>query len=591
MKVFPRNLTARADRVVPGNPASTRLESGVANCFPGLEFDVRMLDTRFFPGLLFRIVTAPLRAEPGTEPDQQGFRLLYLDYLQDPMLPMTSEEPWITTLLATYLGKTGSQVLASGRWYLDAIEQQGKRIEMHDPASGFWDGERVWFFVRAIAPDLPLTITLVRRDAPANTVSPVVLTGYRRPYVNAAGVIDLAFRAGELTESMCNPWQHDFRDCGCHYWASNHPDVVFAETANDALPDGQSADAQRANTLLDWIRDDHSRAGAAAALDNVFANRPYEIDHFEINRHWERLRFVIEGREIEDSYARRDGEAAPPYASTAEMIDELEQVLAPMEMTLALEYLYAMFSVRSPDETPRDRWPTMRDDVTFIRRLVMLVAVGEMTHLRWANQLLWEMYRCGLYPAGRIYRPIVQPGERVPSSRKGWRPRSLRSMTADTVRRFVIGERPAGPLDNAYARCTTTLEQPAYPRHLYELAVRIDTDGMDHYGKFQDIARVIGEYNGADPPSPYLRAVRLGTPDETREALDEYEAIVRSLKAAYAAEAEDKPAVAQASIDAARAAMDRLLVTAEQLAAQGIGIPFWPEADAPAYEPARSPVL
>ena len=583
MKIFPRNLTARADCVVAGNPASTRLESGVANCFPGLEFDVRMLDTRFFPGLLFRIVTAPVRAEAGTTPDQQGFRLLYLDYLQDPMLPMTSEEPWIKTLLASYLGTTGSKVLASGRWYLDAIEQGGKRIEMHDPSSGFWDGERVWFFVRALAPDLPLTITLVRRDAPANTVSPVVLSGYRRPYVNPAGVIDLAFRAGELTESMCNPWQHDFRDCGCHYWAANHPDVVFAETApGHALPDGQSTDAQRANTLLDWIRDDHSRAGAAAAADNVFANRPYEIDHFEINRHWERLRFVIEGREIESTYSRSGADAARPYASTAEMIDELEQVLAPMEMTLALEYLYAMLSVRSPDEVPRGRWPTMRGDVTFIRRIVMLVAVGEMTHLRWANQLLWELYRSGLFPPGRVYQPIVAPGLRVPSSRKGWRSRSLRSMTADTVRRFVIGERPGGPLDSAYARCTATLEQPGYPRHLYELAVRIDTDGMDHYGKFQDIARVIDDYGAAEPPHPYLRDLRLGTRDEAREALDEYDGIVRALEAAYAAESEGKLPLAQGSIDAARSAMERLLTTAEQLAARGIGIPFWQEADAAA---------
>ena len=52
-KIFPRNLTARAERRVTGNPDSTRLESGVANCFPGLEFDHRNLDRRFFPGLVF----------------------------------------------------------------------------------------------------------------------------------------------------------------------------------------------------------------------------------------------------------------------------------------------------------------------------------------------------------------------------------------------------------------------------------------------------------------------------------------------------------------------------------------------------------
>ena len=377
------------------------------------------------------------------------------------MLPMTSEEPWIQTLLATYLGTVGSTVLAEGRWYLDAIEQGGKRIEMHDQATGLWDGERVWFFVRAITPDLPLTITLVRRDAPS---PPIVLTGFRRPYVNAAGVIDTAYRAGELTESMCNPWQHDFRDCGCHYWAANHPDVVVGEVApGKALADGDSTNPQRANTMLDWIRDDHSRAGAVSASNNVFANRPYEIDHFEINRHWERLRFVVEGREIEGTYTRDADAPATPYATTKEMIDELQNVLAPMELTLALEYLYALFSVRSPDETPHGRWPTMRDDVTFIRRFVTLVAVGEMTHLRWANQLLWELFRHGLFPKGEVYTPIVEPGKNVPSSRKGMRSRTLQPMTAETVERFVMGERPSGPLDNAYTRCVATLEQPYYP--------------------------------------------------------------------------------------------------------------------------------
>ena len=52
-KLFPRNLTARADALVRGNPASTRPESGVDNCYPGLEFDQRNLDKAFFPGLVF----------------------------------------------------------------------------------------------------------------------------------------------------------------------------------------------------------------------------------------------------------------------------------------------------------------------------------------------------------------------------------------------------------------------------------------------------------------------------------------------------------------------------------------------------------
>ncbi|MGQ0446249.1 MAG: hypothetical protein ACT4O2_14270 [Beijerinckiaceae bacterium] len=53
MKLFARNLTARADRVVLGNPVTTRPEDAVENCFPGLEFDQRNFDKAFFPGVLF----------------------------------------------------------------------------------------------------------------------------------------------------------------------------------------------------------------------------------------------------------------------------------------------------------------------------------------------------------------------------------------------------------------------------------------------------------------------------------------------------------------------------------------------------------
>src|SRR5438034_11596102 len=59
VKLLPRNATAlrktqdstRAPRLVAGNSVATRLESGVGNCYPGLECDLRNLERRFFPFL------------------------------------------------------------------------------------------------------------------------------------------------------------------------------------------------------------------------------------------------------------------------------------------------------------------------------------------------------------------------------------------------------------------------------------------------------------------------------------------------------------------------------------------------------------
>jgi hypothetical protein len=585
-KIVPRNLTARAAYNAVGNPANTRLESGVANCFPGLEFDVRTLDTRFFPGLMVQYVTTPLRPTPDAVPNQQGARVLYLDYQEDPMLPETSPEPWVQTLLTAYRGPLANTFL-TGRWYLQWLEQDGHRLSMYDDNQAAYDGELVWRLVRSLRPDSPVTISIVNRDAPAD--APIGLTGFRRKYVNAAGVIDAAYRAGEFTQAMCNPWTHDFRDCACHYWASNHPDIVLGEVtgaigpseaghqADDGvLPDGDARNPIVAETYLDWIRDDQRPSGAASALNTIGLNRPFQIDHYQINTQWQRLRFVLEGREIAGVYQPRREPAARPYVSTEEMIDALERELAPLEFTLAAEYLYALFSVRDPAEVPADRWPSLRDDVVAIKRFLLLVAVGEMTHLRWANQLLWLLDRAGLFPRGRHYRPIVDPIDRVRMGVSHVRPRRLRPLTPATMKEFVAIERPGGLLDTAYARCVATLEERGtYPPDLYELAVRIDTDGNEHYSRFRQIQLMLDAY--PEDHCPYLRPITIGTEIQARAALDIYAPLLDALRSAYRDEAAEHFARAQEHITRARTLMDRLRATADELARAGIGVPFFAE--------------
>jgi hypothetical protein len=567
----PRNRTARA--AVVGNPASARLDASVANCFPGLELDVRNLDGRFFPGLLFRVVTAPAAPVPEALPNQAGIRLAYVDYQNDPMLPERSDEPWVQTLLGQLGGDIGN-TLSDGRWYLQWIEQSGKRISTDQPDGKPYDGELVWRFLRSIAPDAPLTIGLVRRDAKAP--QPVVeLSGYRRRYATPDGVISTAFPPGELTQSLCNPWQHDFRDCACYYWASNHPDVVLGQGNGQDIPGGDPKDPTTALTYLDWLRRDRTPAGEVAAPVTRSDARPDQIDHFEINQRWQELEFVIGGREIGAVYTPPRPDHAKPYADAAEMIEHLERDLAPMEMTLAIEYLYSLFSLRSVGEVPTDRWATMADDLMAVRQSLTLVAVGEMTHLRWVNQLLWELDRAGFYPPGKHYTPVLKHSAQGPIGLHGLHAPALRVLDFEALDAYVRVERPGGKLDTAYARCVATLEQPAYPRHLYELAVKIDSDGMQHYERFREMRRVLNTYRGAGAPWPYLREIRLGTRKETAAALEAYEALQGALHDAYVHEAAQRYAEAQQAIASARQTMDLLNREAESLAARGIGVPFF----------------
>ena len=570
----PRNLTAHTDRFmrqIDGNPVTTLLDSAIANCFPGLEFDVRTLDSRFFPGLVFQYVQSPLYPIPSALPNQQGAHLLYVDYLLDPMLPETSQEGWVQELLDRFRGPLATTFMA-GRWYLDWIEQDGRRLSTSDLAGNYHEGQLVWRLVRGLEPDRPLTIGLAQRDLPG--AAPVVLNGLRRRYLNPAGVYHEAYRPGEFTQAMCNPWHHDFRDCACHYWASNHPDVVIRDPdPAGRLPNGAPRDPLAAVTYVDWLRRREPSDDVAAA-NTIAANRPFEIDHYEMNKVWETLPFVLEGQEIAGDYFPTGIEADEPYRTTEELISELEGELAPLELTLAIQYLYALFSLKHPNEVRDSGLVKLADDLAAVRQQILLIAVGEMTHLRWVNQILWEIDRKGLGPAGWRYRPVVRWATRL---RITDAPPSLRPLNRETLKLFIDLERPQGGLAKAYGRCLGTLKRAPFPRPLYELVARIDDDGIGHFQRFRNIQRILDSYAGEGDDYPYLRVVTETRCTETMAALAIFDEIRGHIRDAYAAEAAGSAVAGEGDIQNGRAKMLKLQEAAEAAAKRGLGIPFFDE--------------
>jgi len=585
-KLLPRNLTARAAYRVAGNPDITRPEDSVGNCYPGLDTDLRNLDRRFFPGLVFEFVARRDTDAPYTEPHRYGAWLSYIDNWGDPDLQPEYvrglDEPdrkWVAPLagpLLDALKGTVGETLSVGIWYIDWIEQHGKRISMNerlpDGSTRPLDGLFVWRLVRGIERG-PVTIGLGRRDGDGQ----VVLNGWRRFFTDPhTGVISAAYQPGEIMQSLCSPWQHDFRDCTCHYWASNRPDVVHGEIDPGVprLPGGRAVDAERAETLLDWMRAERSQPMAGATTNEMPLNRLDQMDYFQINRAWQELNVVIQNTEIGEVFFPPAAEAAArPFGSVEELATELRDVLAPLEMTLALEYIYARFSLRSPEEAAGPGWPTMSDDVIFARHYLMLTAASEMQHLRWVNEILWRLFDAKLVPD---YRPVLVLSPTVPTGPGTRRPRALRRLEPATLDDFIAVERPSGTIDGAYARVAATFASDVYPQHLKDLASRIANDGMEHYSRLRDIRRVLQLYTGATPPHPYLRPVEPGTPEQAASALARYAEVVRNLTAGYADMAHGAFDAGGRSIAAARAAMNALLDEGERLAAAGIGIPFWP---------------
>lgn len=573
-KIFPRNLTARAAYQVPGNPAVTRLEDAVGNCYPGLEVDVRNFDRRFFPGLVFEFVGRDDNTAAYDEPNRYGAWLRYVDYLLDPDLQ--SEDPIVKALLVKIMIKAGT-LGAHDDWYLEWVEQGGKRLSMreHNPDDPKYplDGLYVWRMLRGLQPG-PLTIGLKRRNGDDPEV---VFDGWRRHFTDpVTGVINGAYLPGELLQSLCSPWQHDFRDCACMYWAANHPDAVFQELepGQRTLPNGEADDPLLANLRVDWLRAKRSRDVSSEAGNTIAKNRPYQYDHFQINQEWQNLNVVLHDREIDQVYVPPREGLANPYDSPEELARELREKLGPMEMALAIEYLYARFSVLSPEEAEKSPFGTMKGDVTFIRNYLMIIATCEMQHLRWVNELLWMLHNAKLIPS---YEPVLKPAEKLPDGKGKWRDRALRRLDPETLQAFVDIEHPSGFLDGAYARAVATLRQPIYPAHAVELAERIDSDGVDHYSRFREVQVALKTYGEANPPLPYLRKLEVGTPGQAADALAIYRDILGDLAAGYQDYSRNQLTEGAPFVNKARLKMNDLLVAGEDLAKNGIGIPFWPQ--------------
>jgi len=617
-KIFPRNLTAQADYLVPGNPVISRPEDAVANCFPGLELDVRNLDRRFFPGLVFNFVTFTVEEVRGMH---YGAKLAYVDVPEDPDLGL---DPDTAARLSASLGIkreeiqtlyddiTNATELLDGKWYLDWVKQGKARLSMHS-----LDGLEVWRLIRGLEPGrVDICLKQLEGEDPGSTVT---LKGWRRLYADPkTGVISGAYQPGELMQGLCSPWQHDFRDCACHYWPANHPDVVLGEIypGEPTLPGGDSLESAR-NVRLDWLREDRSLGLASAALNTIPRNRPYQIDHFRINHDWQNLDVVVEGREVGSVYVPSALENANPFGNPSDLLRELQVWLAPLELTLIFEYLYARFSVLTSQEVMKDSGDkTLAGIVDFVRYNLLLIATSEMHHLRWANELIWKLCKARDLP----FTPVLEICEVVPKSpvaptldkytaaaigsyvkiehkiefhpadleaptkaalaefeaknkgvESGYRERALRRLCKDVISDFIALEHPSSFIDGAYARVIATLRQGNYSPDLVDVATRIASEGMEHERHFIDISTALAPYQ----ESEYLRPMQVGTQHDAARALQELDKIIESLRKAYRVAGQNKLEMTNPDIAAARSAMNELLKIGEDLGSDGIGIPFF----------------
>ena len=514
VKFLASNASAsRLGRPAVGNPVTTRLEDGVGNCFPGLECDLRNLERRFFPGLEVDIADGSLTI---AAVDLSAAPASLRSSLRDVARDVAAGRAWSVDSIASKFGPFGALALDVSDL---ALTPAGGARSPSQPAD-------VWTALRLIPEREVVEITLARRGRPKVTVR-----APRAAYLDDNGALAAMFQPGEMTQSLCSPWTHDFRDCACFYWASNHPDIV-----QPARPVGVADSAW--DVRVPWERAERAASPAPdTAVGDEGANEAREMRHYEINMRWQELDFVLDGREVREPY---EPGALPPNvkAIAAEKVELFLRYAAGVELAVIQEYLAAMYSLR-PDAGQDDS--ELRLDVTSARAELLRVAISEMHHLRVANDVLrtWLASRGGQQP----FAPALAVADKVPSGPGGaYRARALKALTPEVLQGFINIEQPSKAVDGLYARIFVTL-RPALPAAAADIR-SVMMDGETHYQTF----RFVQEWLGRHDPADYL--ADLPEPPKTlpeHVALQvRYVDILKALQSAY-----------QLGLPAGRAALDQ----------------------------------
>ena len=228
--------------------------------------------------------------------------------------------------------------------------------------------------MRLLTEGTDVTLAFVNDGAPGT----VTLTAKRARYLDDNGTLSAAFLPGELSQSLCSPWTHDFRDCGCFYWASNHPDI-----AQPVMPAGTSP-GQPWNAAVAWERRDRTinSTPPAKATEAAPGRSNCAI-----------TRSTIAGKNcILSSDAGRSPYHFPRRRFRACRLPDRAELLANLnyaagvELAVAQEYLAAAYSLKPESSLAANSDFTWRRKAA--RAEFMRVAIGEMRHTRAVNDVI-----------------------------------------------------------------------------------------------------------------------------------------------------------------------------------------------------------
>lgn len=272
----PANLSAQLAYQARGNPPGTMPNSAISNCFPGLEFDFRNLWTRMFVGLrMHESINYVVAAEDPKYQHLVGHRVLKVDGCPIVAKVTGPRRPNSDQHLTTFDNPSGYACMEWSNALASIVQRAGSLVDCVFTADE----------APLDQPDtIPNTITVPLEVRPIFESS--VVDG--KPKARTAVVSADMVKPGELTQSLCSPWQNDYRECACYYWAASRPDFVNQEASTTGASVGHNwMQADRGqDTPKKYVADDRS--------DGIF------ISYQDLFRAWEKhLKFEIGGRDAE----------------------------------------------------------------------------------------------------------------------------------------------------------------------------------------------------------------------------------------------------------------------------------------------------
>ncbi len=254
-----------------GNPFCILPRTAISNCFPGLEFDFRNFWRRAFDGIVLIENNNYVIETSETYKDLLHTRLVAIDgkpttvSTSGPVFPGGDNTP-----LSNSSNPNGVSFMEWSNNMAAVLQKQGQEVVCH-------------FTVKPSTEEVVVTAEELKKKNKYRAVTLKVNTLFEK---NTAAFSDDILKPGELTQGLCAPWQNDYRECACYYWAASRPDYVNVVPDDNGLSSGDS-----------WLA--KKRTGTYIP-DNRVDSRLVSYD--DLFKNWEgELNFLIKGFDAIDS--------------------------------------------------------------------------------------------------------------------------------------------------------------------------------------------------------------------------------------------------------------------------------------------------